>query len=577
MPNSSKQNTSTPLESTIENESRDRPEMSSKPENEVNNKSPHSSIFLPEKQAEGERLVKDFLGMERVYCRKLRCLKEVYYKELTKMAQIGRFKMSRKEVDEIFVRVPQLCEFHKAFYDDMSSEYNIGRIFVRLFSFFKRYVAYMKDCTAAINKMREHIKDTDLHACLDRVRERTMFSKEDMMDLLLVPLKRISEYSEFLKTLYKLADSSREADYEYLGKASRRIGRVAAYINKYIDGICNRNEMNKIQQFLGTQCDIINPFRRIVRRGMMIRRTSGWTARNKHYIFFLFNDIFLWTSIRGHLQNVIHLHNCEVLPSDAKLDSERKFRIISRGQRFKSLLLECENNQQRNEWYAAVESKIEAAKKLSSKAYEFQTNIETKNSDEEEEAKDSVGSMRKLALNNSDPVLSSNKRRQHSGQNRGENDEGRSSISSPPGSTYLDRYQRSYNFREGSFQNIEPLDDEVSVVSEPDSSYCENYKKYEDINSTTALMSPFRKPSVNPTDPWENAAKPELGVRLSHEELKAQSSTVEIKCEDSPKNNSSNGSNSPKVKILRAGVPLTPPGKLEKTSSYTIRLNHLIG
>jgi len=329
-----------------------------------------------------------------------------------------------------------------------------------------------------------------------------------------------------------------------------------------LDGIWNRNEMNKIQQFLGSQCDIIAPYRKIVRRGMMIRRTSGFTARNKHYIFFLFNDIFLWTSIRGHLHNLIHLHNCEVLPSDAKFDSERKFRIISRGDRFKSLLLECESVKQRDEWYVAVESKIAEAKSTSAEVWsknEFTSNIVTKNSEEEEEEK-RYGRSRIKTEPNSTFISHSNKRKEPSGLET-KTEESISSIATQPVSSYLLRYQKPHDFKEEELQNFEPGEDSISVISEPDSSFNDLcIKTDENANSTTLLMSPFRNQTssdwINPRNNKEN-------------------SSAEFKSEENSTKDSGIDSNSKKSIIQRVDLPLRPAVGLEKNSSFTIRLNHL--
>merc|ERR1719320_1164470 len=99
---------------------------------------------------------------------------------------------------------------------------------------------------------------------------------DNMIDLLLKPLERILEYREFLERLLSWADRKQTSDFEILGKATRRIGRLANYIEKYKYGIYNKNEMNKVQRFLKDQSNVLAPDRFIVRRGMMTRRVSGW-------------------------------------------------------------------------------------------------------------------------------------------------------------------------------------------------------------------------------------------------------------------------------------------------------------
>merc|ERR1719420_1497766 len=121
---------------------------------------------------------------------------------------------------------------------DLNRGANIGKLFVKLFSFFKGYVEYMKDCTQTIEKMREYTRDKNLHKQLTKIRASSIRPKDDMVDLLLVPLDRIQDYKEFLDRLYEWTHQD-HPDYITLGKASRRIGRVAKYIEKYKYGISN--------------------------------------------------------------------------------------------------------------------------------------------------------------------------------------------------------------------------------------------------------------------------------------------------------------------------------------------------
>jgi len=113
---------------------------------------------------------------------------------------------------------------------------------------------------------------------------------------------------------------------------------------------------------LRLQCIIFSPNRIIIRRGAMLGRTTGWTTRNKSNFFFLFNDILLWTSKNGELQNIWPLEICEVQPSKSKNDIERKFTIILSGQKHKTLLLECTSKEQRNKWYEIMKKTIAGAK-----------------------------------------------------------------------------------------------------------------------------------------------------------------------------------------------------------------------
>merc|ERR1719397_518594 len=175
----------------------------------------------------------------------------------------------------------------------------------------------------------------------------------DLSDLLLAPIDRILDYWTFLDKLFQWADRTKIEEYQMFEKAGRRIGGIAKYIDHYRHSVINMSEMNKAQLFLGNQYSIIVPHRSIIRRGFMMRRTTRWKARNKNYYFFLFNDVLLWTTNAGTLRNIVKLLHCTLLPSESKIEKNKKFKIIIQQgskQKVKLLLLECSTERQRENW-----------------------------------------------------------------------------------------------------------------------------------------------------------------------------------------------------------------------------------
>jgi len=419
-----------------------------------------------EKRVVGLKLIKDFLRTEYNYLGVIECLHNEYYRELCLKADMKKIVLTRSDLHDIFQRIPNLLDFHKVFYQNIKNpKSNIAQEFLRVFSNFKIYIEYMKDCTCMINKMRVHIHDKKLRRVLEQIRGKSKRLNDCMVDLLLVPLDRITDYKEFLDRLYDWGDKNQGVEYVNLGKASRRIGRIADYIGKYKGGIINRNEMNRVQQFLESQCNILNNKRRIIRRGVMTRRTTGWPARKKKYIFFLFSDLLLWTSRKGELQNVVRHSVCEVLPSDAKNNRELKFKIISaeRNRVKKTLLLECNQVRQRNQWFTAVSEAIENAKRSS----------------EDESGMKTIDDDFKKFLTNSepDPMFTTPPPYSKNTVDHVKNEDSRTESvleddSDIPTSGPWHRYNLSQNFPNGEFlDEFGPLDDTASVTSEDQEPY----------------------------------------------------------------------------------------------------------
>jgi len=452
--------------------SSDRPE---KPTSLSSRKQVHDVGFLKRsKQPEGEKLINAFLDSESSYCSILQCLQVEYYDVLATYVNLGRFDMSKTDLDEIFVRIPGLLKFHNNFFLDIKHGSHIGRMFVRHFKFFAEYAEYMTDCQKAVHKMRKFIKDSRLQAVLQAIAEKSIRPKEEMVDLLLTPLQRMLDYRDFLKKLHSWGDRSMSADYELLGKAARRIGRVAAYIEKYRYGICNQNEMNKVQKFLNKQCDILAPHRSIVRRGMMMKRSSGWASRKKSHVFFLFSDMLLWTSKNGVLQNAIQIRYCQVMPSSSKNNTARKFIVVYQGETRKALKFECKYIPERNDWYDALKRTIIAAKELCNLAWSrSESNKFAKYKEYSDELSDdeSKAGYQKTSKEEDE-------------------DESRLQQSEQIENPYNNRYAVTSSFKIQEFKEIDPMDDKLSQVSEQDISFQQKYSNCS-ILPTSAQLSPF--------------------------------------------------------------------------------------
>jgi len=495
----------------------DRPErMLFKPEQKISEPTPSkdlsvtacsTSFLLPSKREEGEKLIRDFLVCERVYCIVLECLKE-YHKELSWHARQGSINLKIEEVEKMFQQIPELHNFHKSFYTDVTVGGNLGRLFLRRMNFFKGYGRYINDATFSIEKLRDHVNDTKLYNFLAEVRMRSRLTRNDLPDLVITPINRIMDYQMFLNKLYVLADKSQFVEYQYFAKARRRIGRVANYIDSYRHGIINRCEMNRVQQYLGKQVKIISPNRSIIRRGMITRRMSGWAARKKKYHFFLFSDVLLWTTKSGVLQNVVELLYCQVLPWHCKKDSHRKFKIVvdmrSKAwtkQTSKTLLLECKSKETRKVWYRTIDSTIKLAKKNTSETRPEEVTISMMNdSDDEhiESAKQDVAQTVTKLSNVSQTfsdfaLIRTIKKKESMSLDDRRTPTETSSVDVPIDGVYHSRYE-SHNFIEQRFKEIFPMD-ETDSLSEYDQSFFEKYGTPQDGVNSLSFFRPQQRGS----------------------------------------------------------------------------------
>jgi len=265
-------------------------------------------------------------------------------------------------VDLIFHRVPGFLKFHRSFYKELEMESNwrnIGNFFVQRVDVLRGHVEYIKDCRTGFKKIREYLRDKRLQRCLAQVKSRSSRHKFELGDLLLLPLERVIAYREFLNTLWDWTNE-KGTSYVSFGKASRRISRLAKYIEERQQQLSDMNEMNKIQVVLQMQYDIFAPGRRPIRQGMMICQLAGRASRGEsHFIFYLFNDILLWMNRKKVLKNVLFLKNCRVFELDAKdVNKEKRFKIEYEGKDRQVFILECASQRKKDEWLKAIESAI---------------------------------------------------------------------------------------------------------------------------------------------------------------------------------------------------------------------------
>lgn len=132
--------------------------------------------------------------------------------------------------------------------------------------------------------------------------------------------------------------------------------------------------MNKTQQFIGKQLDIIPKtsngtfVRKIIRRGPLTRHPeSSFSSGRKYYIFFLFNDILLWVQTNRVIQNVVNLKTCTITACKG-YSTDRKMFILGcetykeNVTKKKKLILEARNVEEREGWFAALTNAIKTIK-----------------------------------------------------------------------------------------------------------------------------------------------------------------------------------------------------------------------
>merc|ERR1719285_631128 len=144
----------------------------------------------------------------------------------------------------------------------------------------------------------------------------------------------------------------------------RRVGRIAQHIEKYKHSIKNSCAVHKVQLFIGNKYNIVASDRKIVRRGMLRCRMANRIGPENQFIFFLFNDVLIWTSEDGKLQNQVELRYCELFPPNEGAIQGNRILLKFGEKAEETIMLKCISQQETEEWRYALESEINAMRSV---------------------------------------------------------------------------------------------------------------------------------------------------------------------------------------------------------------------
>lgn len=162
------------------------------------------------------------------------------------------------------------------------------------------------------------------------------------------------------------------------------------------------------------------------------------------------------------------------MPSSSKNNTARKFIVVYQGETRKVLKFECKYIPERNDWYDALKRTIIAAKEL--------CNLAWSRSESNKFAKFKVYS----------DELSDDESKDGYQETSKEEDDDESRLEQPEqiDNPYNNRYEVTSSFKIQEFKEIDPMDDNVSQVSEQDISFHEKHCNY-DILPTSSQLNPF--------------------------------------------------------------------------------------
>eukprot|EP00954_Amorphochlora_amoebiformis_P026298 1378439-Amorphochlora_amoeboformis.AAC.1 len=249
------------------------------------------------------QVVREILDTEKTYVEQLDTLINVYLVPLQRSLNDTPKKpvLKAKYIKILFRNITHIRGIHATFMNDIRKSDpadKFGEIFARFAHFFKMYTDYVNEHEAASNALgylNKQQKYQLFHEfCKDAV-THPMSKGLNIASLLITPIQRIPRYKLLLTELLKnTADD--HLDKKNLEKAITIISATAKHINEAVRAFQNRKEIQQcMDEFVGSE-NLLEPHRKFIRKGELIRQTRN---KPKPFKFYLFNDLLIYASPRG--------------------------------------------------------------------------------------------------------------------------------------------------------------------------------------------------------------------------------------------------------------------------------------
>lgn len=185
---------------------------------------------------------------------------------------------------------------------------------------------------------------------LDNKENIPALRKKTLPNLLMLPFERIGEYYEFFRQL-QLHTNDRHKDFERVEQCYTKIDLLNTFMRRYQSKYENMTSLLRIQMRIhGDFESFVEAGRFWVYEGEVTFEGGTRFSSAVQYNLFLFNDMLLWTSLKG-----IYIDSCEFLDSTFEFgpsqDSDTKFWFGLHGQK---QIVTCSSVNRRSDWLQMI-------------------------------------------------------------------------------------------------------------------------------------------------------------------------------------------------------------------------------
>ena len=316
-----------------------------------------------------ERVRDEILSTEKFYVECLNDLTRHYMEPIKKLGP--KMGVEPRHVSAIFGNLTVLAQFHAIFLDALGKNQNTPAVFVQFADFLKMYTQYVagyEKSIATINALRGN-----------KGFQKFMEDKRDelkgrgIMTYLIMPVQRIPRYVLLLRELRKYTPPG-HAEHESLEVALHKIEGIATFVNEQKRSAENMSKLLDIQNRLkrSESFTIFKPDRRLIKEGMIRRLREEYVmerSREEPYpsdvdeeLFFLFNDLLLWTTKEFDIVGHVPLDALLCLPDQLHFKLPYTLSLGVRGKPYcPDMVFACKDQVEKDEWSRYILSAINTA------------------------------------------------------------------------------------------------------------------------------------------------------------------------------------------------------------------------
>eukprot|EP00475_Leptophrys_vorax_P008255 TRINITY_DN1530_c0_g1_i5.p2 TRINITY_DN1530_c0_g1~~TRINITY_DN1530_c0_g1_i5.p2 ORF type:complete len:479 (+),score=123.00 TRINITY_DN1530_c0_g1_i5:317-1753(+) len=331
---------------------------------------PHQDHDLTKRQ----KIIDEIVATELTYKSHLATVIAEFIAPLRQAAANKTIAITEVHIRAIFSNIEVIHSLHetlaKMLQEDPDS---VAAVFERFGAFLKIYTEYVNSYDKS-NSELETLKKTN-KKFRNFLQSKSGKGFMDIRSYLITPIQRIPRYILLLKELLKQTPQDHEQR-KSLERSFEKIQDIADFVNDAKRKLEDVGRVMELQAHIMEDfSELVIPTRRLLKEGTFVRKTHGKVIHSKTNVFFLFNDLILWTTEglkykgRMPLLSITEMGEVDEKESSSKLNlikkasdtNEEKPCLVIKarsGQEEHTLDIQFPTEADREEWHKLIEDAI---------------------------------------------------------------------------------------------------------------------------------------------------------------------------------------------------------------------------